>query len=468
MSLTRFDKYLTPDTVLQTGKKILGKSIRNFILPSDIGHVEQLISKYGKSRKGFLGELIEKFLFEIENNTRAEADFNTAGVELKTSPLVFRKKLVAKERLVFSKINYTKIIDEVWNTSSFLNKNKLILLMLYLYEKDKSLLDYEFKHVELIDLLSKLPTQDIYQIQKDWEFIVSKIQKGEAHLLSEGDTYYLGACTKAATSKDLTVQPNSEIKAKPRAFCFKVTYMNALVQSYLGNTDESASIFEPAQPSHTIEEQTYDLLSKYIGLTDTQILAQTNWRIPRDTKQYQRLIVNRLLTGDEHRTPTEYKKANIELKVITLEPDGRLVESLSFPHFEYLKIVNEEWEKIKGMPYSSFHELLETKKFLFVIFQKVSKSNELKLKGFKFWNFPQTDISTVQTVFEKTKDCIRNGNYQQLPKISDDMIAHVRPHAKNALDRLPTPQGTTEIKRSFWLNAKYIQKSLGFSDLDQS
>ena len=38
-------------------------------------------------------------------------------------------------------------------------------------------------------------------IKDDYEKIVRKIQNGRAHELSEGDTMYLGACTKGATAK---------------------------------------------------------------------------------------------------------------------------------------------------------------------------------------------------------------------------------------------------------------------------
>ena len=118
------------------------------------------------------------------------------------------------------------IIAEDWEHSSFLDKNKLILLMFYLYQKSLSLLDYEFKFFYELDLINKISSQDALQIKKDWEYIVGKIRNGEAHLLSEAETYYLGACTKAADSSVTRKQPNSIIPAKPRAFSLKQNYLN--------------------------------------------------------------------------------------------------------------------------------------------------------------------------------------------------------------------------------------------------
>jgi hypothetical protein len=47
--------------------------------------------------------------------------------------------------------------------------------------------------------------------------------------LSEGDTFYLGACTKSSNNKVTREQPGL-IRAKPRAFSLKPTYINYLLQ----------------------------------------------------------------------------------------------------------------------------------------------------------------------------------------------------------------------------------------------
>ena len=45
----------------------------------------------------------------------------------------------------------------------------------------------------LFRVLWELPKKDLLQIKKDYETIAEKVRRGEAHLLSEGDTLYLGA-----------------------------------------------------------------------------------------------------------------------------------------------------------------------------------------------------------------------------------------------------------------------------------
>ncbi len=78
----------------------------------------------------------------------------------------------------------------------------------------------------------------------------------------------------------------------------------------------------------------------------------------------------------------EFEKANITLRVITLESSGKLTESISFPSFNYNEIVNQSWYDEQNETMADFHLTLETQKFLFVVFQKV-KNFESFWKDYK-------------------------------------------------------------------------------------
>ena len=59
-----------------------------------------------------------------------------------------------------------------------------------------------------------------------------------------------------------------------------------------------------------------------------------------------------------------------------------------------------------------------------------------------FWNVPEKDLNTeIKRVWEDTVKKIRNNEYDNLPKISESPILHVRPHARNAKDTYPTLDG---------------------------
>ena len=457
-------EYKTKEEVFEKAQIILNKTLRDIIPKEDIAKIESDLLRYDKRRKGLLGELVEWYVFGKKPDGRSEADFHIAGVELKTTPLKKHstKRYVSKERLVFSMIDYDKVVNEKWETSSFLKKNSLLLLMFYLHMKEEGILDHDFKFIHLLDLLKDISTQDIEQIRKDWEFIVAKIERGEAHLLSEADTYYLGACTKAKNSSVVRDQPRSRLPAKPRAFSLKQTYLNYLIQSkLLGKKDEeSASIYEGEKAIKTVEEVIADRFKRFIGKTDSEIISQLGWDNKTKPKNFKRLLANRIMAGKGSNRIEELEKANIEMRVVTLEHTGSLTESLSFPAFDYKDLITQVWYDENAETMSDFHAMLEMKKFLFVVFQKVKGSDDIILKKVKFWNFPMYDLKEAERVFDKTVTCINEGRYADLPKISESNIAHVRPHGADGKDTIETPQRTQEVKRCFWLNAKYIQSIL--------
>ena len=445
--------YNTKEEVFIDALLFMDKHLRDVMDSDSVKVAEQKIKEQGSNRKGYLGNLVEQYVFSQDINSRHEADFKIAGVELKTTPIKEHKtkKYVAKERLVFSMIDYITVIMEDWEHSSFLDKNRLILLMFYLYQKSLSLLDYEFKFVYELDLVNKISSQDALQIKKDWEYIVGKIKRGEAHLLSEAETFYLGACTKAADSSVTRKQPNSDIPAKPRAFSLKQSYLNYILhEKIMGLEEDVQSISEKGE---TIDDTVKNKLTPFMGMSDKEILAEFGLKVGDKAKQYKRMLAN-LMLGVSTRKVKEFEKANVTMKVVTLENNGKLKESISFPYFDYKKIAEQKWEE------SDFYKVLEEDRFLFIIFKKDKPGDKIYFEGFKFWNFPVIDILEVEKVWETTKEKIRLGEYTSLPKISDSPISHVRPHGRNGGDKIETPQGTMEMKRCFWLNAGYIRKSL--------
>ena len=67
------------------------------------------------------------------------------------------------------------------------------------------------------------------------------------------------------------------------------------------------------------------------------------------------------------------------------------------------------------------------------------------------------DLKEAQKVWKKTVSQINLKKADELPKMSESKVLHVRPHAQNKLDTFPTHYGKNVIKKSFWLNAKFIE-----------
>lgn len=456
------DKYdpKSVDEILVYARRLIGKSL------ADVASLPEAI--ISSRNKGDLGSLVEEFFFGISPGRFSGPDFHEAGLELKTTGVVRGRhgKFRAKERLVLTMINYRKIVGEAFESSTFLTKCGLMLILFYLYERD---VPAHRRRFVLEPFLYSIPPEDLPTIRSDWETIRQKVASGLAHELSEGDTFFLGACRKGSggPNEPLHEQPFSHVAAKSRAFSFKASYLNRLLEdldepaspSERGPDQSSGEVKPTRSPAMllqgatemTVEEASENKFAAYAGIGVDEISNSLNFhRAGPNHKGFYRELAVRMLDG-EGRTPPEIEKAGIEMKTVRLLKSGRPREHMSFPGFRFMEIIDEEWEE------SVFFERLE-RKFLFVVFAEEDDGNEV-FRGAKFWNMPYSDRLEAERVWEETKRRVQI-DATDLPTASESEIAHVRPKARDGRDKAPTPQGGMHVKQAFWLNANYISKVL--------
>lgn len=221
--LNNDDTYIL-ESLKKYAEEFIGKSLQEILDINQLHEIKHNLEKYKKRRKGYLGNLAKELLFKEKLN-----EIENLGVNIKTMPIKKLKngEFRVKERLILSMVDYHNIIHEKWETSNLLEKNRLSLILFFHYEEDKTLLEYKFLDVAILNL-NDLNTNYFQQINKDWSIISSKIKRGEAHLLSGPDTKYLSTVTKGANGKARRTQPNSNIEAKPRAFCIKSELLNKI------------------------------------------------------------------------------------------------------------------------------------------------------------------------------------------------------------------------------------------------
>ena len=440
-------------------KSALGKSLNDLI------KTEVITIEDKDANKGGLGQLIEKYLFGMENNSDSEPDFMPAGIELKVTP--YRKlkngKLSAKERLVLNIIDFEKEYKNEFRNSHFWYKNNKIQLLWYLWEPGKDKKNYKITHEKLLELALN---EDLNQIEKDWNTIINKIKEGKAHEISEADTMYLGACTKGANSLSVRKQPFNDIPAMQRAFCFKVSYMTQLVRKYIGNYSDVEKVLKDTQ--YSFEEYVNNVINKYKGKSQQELMKELN--IDSKAKNINSLLINKMFNVKSNLAETEeFQKANIIPKTLRIEENGRIKESISFPAFKYTDIVNQDWETC------DLREELETTKYMFFVFKKVN--NEYIFKGIKLWNMPELDIETsVMEMWKATYNTIKSGNIVKsitngkrktnFVGLSDNEVCHVRPHGRNSKDVYPLPVkdkltgASCYTKHCFWINNNYLKEVL--------
>lgn len=444
-------EYITKEAVLKRAQEVIGIPLKD-------------IDKTGRlsTGKGAIGTVIEESWYGYSPNGESEPDFSEAGVELKVTPYIKGKKgdIRAKERLVCNIINYMEEYDKTFKTSAFWHKCETMLLMSYEHLKDVPKGEYKIDKA----VLFSFPEEDLCIIENDWKIIIDKIRNGQAHLISEGDTMYLAACTKGATAASVRKQPFSDIPAKQRAYSLKSSYMTQVLNTYIFGNSVNERVIKDWHDlkKNTFEDIIVDKLKPFFGKTQQEL--KTLFYVESTAKNLNEVLLAKMLgvTGKIAYTD-EFQKACIVPKTIRVQKTGKIKENMSFPTFDFIKLSKEtEWEE------SDLYNYLAPTKFLFVIFQE-NDNGELVFDRVKFWNIPNDDLEEVHRVWQRTVDTIRKGVQliptkqgisNNLPKQSESPIAHVRPHGKDGSDKLPLPDGRMMTKQCFWLNRSYVEKQI--------
>jgi DNA mismatch repair protein MutH len=450
-----FDK-TSISSILQYAKGLENNSLKDLC-------GEMIISSM--KNKGNFGTLLEEFYFGYKPNSNSEPDFTQVELELKSTPL---KKLkngewVCKERLVLNIINYLDVPNEDFFNSSFWKKNKNLLLVFYLHEVELLPLEYI---VDLVDIWN-FPTKDLGIIRDDWDKIKSKIIRGKAHQISEGDTIYLGACTKGSTAeKSFREQPFSDELAKQRAYSLKRSYLNTIYKTLKGNSDFQSVLTEEELKCGSFEDLIIKKFRPFLSLNDNEIQYNLGIDLNRKSKNYFSSISKRILGVSEDKFIEEFEKASITIKSIRIKENGKIKENISFPSFQFDSIIQEDWEN------STIKDLVENK-FLFVFYRENGKNFVFEKVG--FWNLTSNDMDEFERVFERTKHILKTGEivkeisdkgiiYNNFPKSTESYLAHVRPHGRDKNDTYPLPihdlktKRTEFTKQSFWINSSYVEK----------
>lgn len=471
-----------PKSIEHYALKLKDKTFLEILEKNGNEEPEKMAAYANKFRKGGLGNLLEEVYFGYKANSNQEADFPEAGVELKATPYEMTKKgeLRAGERLVLTMINYDRPIENDFYQSHAWEKMRLILLIYYWRDKQlRSNLLYKIGFVKLFTP----PEADLEIIKKDYSYIVDMIQEGRAHEISEGDTMYLGACTKGANAEKSIVPQyyGEKIPAKKRAFCFKNSYMTYVLNHYIAGKESNNSIIKDITllKEKSFEQILEDIVERYIGYSDKDLCKQFNREYNNNKAQWNDLACKILGIRDEH--ADEFQKANIKVKTIRIEEHGSIRENMSFPPFKFMDFVREEYES------STLHDYFEETRLFFFIW--VKDGNVYRVRGCRLWNMPRIDLeTTVKKEWEKYQrivkygvkfhKCVdRNGNISftnNLPNKSETEIIHIRPHAKKAAYRFNNgeeygnverdanilPNGEYMTTQSFWINNGYILEQL--------
>ena len=441
-------------SIYEYSKGLLGKSLREFVYD---GYSQ-------KEGKGGIGQMVENLYFLLETNNNPEADFSSAGMELKCTPLKLAKNndYLIKERLVCNMINYCEVVNENFEHSHFYLKCQLMLLIFYLHKIGSDKLDFEF----IFSVLWKLPEKDLLIIRKDYETIIEKIRRGEAHLLSEGDTMYLGACRKGQKGDSLMSQPYSSEGAPRRAFSLKMAYMRTVLQYVLDSGQNAVANFTIPTNQLVSEKELNELgfdeillnrFKPYIGQNFQLIAAEKGVNLSNNPKNKFAMIANAIASSNQYSNinlSEEFIKAGLTMKTIRVQHNGTIKEAMSFENIDYIEVADcEDWFE------SRLYELFSSR-FMFVVYKEQTKNQgDYILDDVFFWTMPQEDLALAEEYWNHIRENILNDHISEEYwwKGRDKKKFHVRPKAQKSTDLVPTPNGGWAKKFCYWFNNDYVR-----------
>lgn len=407
-----------------------------------------------KRRKGVLGQVVETGFYKYPINNDPHADFDEIGVELKVSGYKISKtgKISAKERISLSKIDYNSIINEEFNYSKLILKNSKILIIWYLYEKGKDIGDFVITDYQLYEMKN-----DEEVFKNDFNIIKTKVLEGKAHELSEGDTSYLGACTKSAKSTDRTNQPFSDIPAKPRAFSLKNSYLTGILRNY-----KSSYKTNYLDKYVSVEDYICKQIEPYIGKNQLEILKSLTGKTYSEKvpKNISKMITDKIIGKDEE-LPNKselFTKTSFIIKNLPIQSNGKPKERMSFRTI-YLSEFNESWED------SDWKSYFEETTLLTILWQEPknnSKNGERILKGVKKISFNDEDLSSFEKTYNRIKETIEKKDVELLPTPNsfENQILEVAPKGQKGDNAYINFFKNDKTKVGLMLNKKFLYEKI--------
>lgn len=470
-----------PLSIFNYSRFLIGNSLHGLIGDS--------VTAHNRGGKGRLGQMVEELFFKYDINSNREADFKEAHVELKCTPLIKkddRSSYKIKERLVCTMIDYSEIVKTKFEDSHLLAKCRLMLLLFYQHIKDYAPYDLEF----IFRILWLLPEKDLLLIKKDYDTIADKVRRGEAHLLSEGDTVYLGACRKGQKGDTPQKQPFSEIAAYKRAFSLKPAYMRYVLNhvvssgknSYTNYADAEKPTFELVSETElktkSFEDVILNRFKPFIGKNFIEICQLLGIKPYQSKNKYADIAA--LIASDNKskrlEKAEEFIKSGITMKTVRLRPKGTPKESMSFKNIDYFEVFeNDEWTN------SETYELFTTR-FLFVVFKPVKNSEIQIINNSKkrleteqsyildrafFWTMPPEDLEVAKEYWNDIRQNVldNNINLSSFWNIAKHRKFHVRPKATKTTQKAPNPNGGFCNKYCYWFNAEYVKSIIENTEL---
>jgi DNA mismatch repair protein MutH len=193
---------------------------------------------------------------------------------------------------------------------------------------------------------------------------------------------------------------------------------------------------------------------RFVGRTIDDVAVDVG-KAPTIGKSYAASVVRSAIKTVSPVAAEQLRDSAPTIKMSRVNDESYPYEALSFPAFKHVELVNEDWE--------DSDLLARIEQMLIVPVRgrtRMTPQGECIVGEPLFWRPSKEQLDTIEREWTMFRDLISEGRADDLPKESETVAIHVRPHGRDASDVDPTPGGGQQTRKSFWLNKRFVHELL--------
>ena len=500
------DRKFTKEQVYNLLEKVKGKSL------GEVDSSRQFDRTIDSPKiTGIAGDVIEQSVFGYQKDSKQECDIEIDGVltELKTTGVrvpkadlkavrgkkgeAYNAYLGAKEGISITGVTFEPTIQLDFNTSHFWEKSQRLLIIFYEYKSYEVVPASGYAKFPIVDYCyNSFSEEEKAKLQNDWEIVRNYLQKVYTEFSdSDKRNEQLIGFTHLLRPNLLLIElvPGFKRKAsgsyqKPR-YRLKQTFVDYIVRGHFNKSRAKNEIVlkESFSSFAQLDARCHELTVKYGGKTLLEL--RNILGIDSKVKDIAAKCVIRMFGTDCKRLNqiSDFTKAGIIAKTITITPRGGRTEDMKLKHIDF-----EEWaDREADFEDSEVYDYFCEHSFLCPIFCEPDSTDSSKttFEGFKRFAFDEAFIENeVRRTWEDSRKLIhrneleweyvydkqgnrrmnKSGSYMGAPNFpkSSDYKVFFRGGADISTEetRTESVNGIRMLPQFFWLKGSYIANKL--------
>lgn len=372
------DRKFTKAQVLEKLTGAIGKTL------GEVDSSKQFDRTIGKSKiTGIAGDVIEQSVFGYKKDANQECDIEIDGLltELKTTGVRIPKRelkkvqgkdgasynshLGAKEGISITGVTLTPSIQLDFATSHFWEKSERLLIVFYEYNSYKSVPASDYANFRIVDYCyNTFSDEDRNKLCNDWEIVRNYLQPIYNAYKNENDrNAKLIGFTHTLRPQLLFIELVPSFKKlesgsyqKPR-YRLKKSFVDYIVKGHFQGTRKhweidlkdtnrkykivkEQGLRKPFGSFEELDARCHSLNEMYKGHTLAQLKDELKIGTALSTKDFTSKCILKMFDADCNRLNniSEFVKAGIVCKTITITPDGKRTEDMKLQHIDF-----DEW-----------------------------------------------------------------------------------------------------------------------------